>query len=110
VSRLSLRLRLMLIGTGGLLIGFGLGSVLLLAILATTLRHSADDQARTTASQIASLVEAGSLSQPVPVTGPSLVQVVDRDQRWHSEHGCDRRVDRDHEAACRVLVGRQDEV
>lgn len=81
MSRLTLRARLMIIGTGGLLIGFGLGGAILLAILATTLRHTADDQARATGAEIVSLIEVGQLGQPVPVAGPSLVQVVDAQQR-----------------------------
>src|SRR4051812_29619634 len=79
--RLSLRGRLMIIGVGGLAAGLALGSAILLAILATTLRHTADDQARATAQEIVSLIAADSLAQPVPVTGPSLVQVVDGRQR-----------------------------
>jgi signal transduction histidine kinase len=79
--RLTLRGRLMIIGTGGLAIGFALGGAVLLAILATTLRHTADDQARTIGSEVVSLVATGRLAQPVPVSGPSLVQVVDARQR-----------------------------
>jgi signal transduction histidine kinase len=79
--RLTLRSRLMVIGTGGLAVGFALGGAVLLAILATTLRHTADDQARATASEVVSLAATGRLAQPVPVTGPSLVQVVDAQQR-----------------------------
>jgi signal transduction histidine kinase len=71
----------MLIGSGGLGIGFALGSAVLLAILATTLRHTADDQARATAAEVVDLVNTGQLAQPVPVTGPSLVQIVDAQQR-----------------------------
>ncbi|WP_027347087.1 ATP-binding protein [Hamadaea tsunoensis] len=71
----------MIIGVGGLTVGFTLGTVALTAILAVTLGHSVDDQARTTARDVADLVDAGSLAQPVPVAGPSIVQVVDDRQR-----------------------------
>lgn len=82
--RLTLRGRLMIIGAGGLAAGFALGGAVLLAILATTLRHTADDQARTIGSEVVTLVATGRLAQPVPVTGPSLVQVVDPQQRVRS--------------------------
>ena len=82
--RLTLRGRLMIIGSGGLAAGFALGGAILLVILATTLRFTADDQARATAQEIVSLVAADRLPQPVPVTGPSLVQVIDSDQRVRS--------------------------
>jgi signal transduction histidine kinase len=71
----------MIIGAGGLAAGFALGSVMLLAILTTTLRHTADDQARSTAREVAMLIGAGALPEPVPVAGPSIVQVVDAQER-----------------------------
>ncbi|WP_203914587.1 sensor histidine kinase [Rhizocola hellebori] len=67
----------MLIGAGGLAVGFGVGGVLLLGILATTLQRSSDNDARQTARDVAELLDLGALSQPVPVAGPPMVQVVD---------------------------------
>ncbi len=75
--RLTLRGRLMLIGAGGLAAGFGVGGVLLLGILDTTLQRTSDNDARQTAHDVAELLNVGALSQPVPVAGPPMVQVVD---------------------------------
>ena len=71
----------MVIGVGGIAVGFGVGGVLLLGILATTLQRTSDNDARQTARDVAALLDIGALSQPVPVAGPPMVQVVDSSYR-----------------------------
>ncbi len=91
--RWSLRARLMLIGTGGLAVGFALGGVVLVASLRLTLEHTVDAEATGTARDVAALVDAGALPEPVPVAGGQLVQVVDAQGRVRSASiGADRLV------------------
>src|SRR5690348_5158280 len=82
--RLSLRTRLMLIGTGGLAVGFGLGGVLLVAAFGYAVQRAVDTEALGTARDVAALVDAGALSNPVPVASGQLVQVVDAQGRVRS--------------------------
>jgi signal transduction histidine kinase len=74
---LGLRWRLLLIGMAGLSTGLALGGWLLLAALAIVSDRSLDAGAGQTASDVAELIAAGQLPQPVPVAGVQLVQVVD---------------------------------
>jgi signal transduction histidine kinase len=77
----SLRARLMIIGVSGLCAGFLLGGLALVTALGVVLQRSADAQATRTAQDVAALVDAGALPEPVPVTGADLVQVVDGSDR-----------------------------
>lgn len=81
---LTLRVRLMLIGVTGLTVGFALGGVALVAALGYALQYTVDSEARQTGEDVAALVDAGALPQPVPVTGAHLVQVVDDQDRVRS--------------------------
>ncbi|GAA4992069.1 sensor histidine kinase [Actinopolymorpha pittospori] len=74
----SLRARLILIGSAGLAVGLGLGGLVLVQTLSFSLQRNLDMSARGTASDVAALVRAGRLSDPIPIGGASsLVQVVD---------------------------------
>jgi signal transduction histidine kinase len=75
--RRSLRARLLLIGVVGLCLGFLVGGLGLVAALGYVLQRSVDAEAIATAHQVADLVNAGALPQPVPVAGAEQVQVVD---------------------------------
>jgi signal transduction histidine kinase len=92
--RLSLRARLMLIGVIGLALGFTAGGVALVAALNVTLVRTADAEALTTADAIARLVNAGELSDPLPLAGDDVrVQVVDEQGRVRAASvGADRLV------------------
>ena len=91
--RLGLRGRLMVIGTGGLAVGFALGGVVLVAALGLALQHAVDNEELATARDVAALVDAGALPQPVPVAGGQVVQVVDAQGRVRSASiGADRLV------------------
>jgi signal transduction histidine kinase len=90
---MSLRWRLMVIGGAGLSIGLFAGGWLLLAALGLALDRSVDASASRTASDVAGLIDAGQLPQPVPVAGFQLVQVVDAQNRVRAgSPGVDRLV------------------
>jgi signal transduction histidine kinase len=75
--RRTLRERLLVIGISGLCAGLALGGVVLVAALSYVLQRSVDGELDRTASDVAALVDAGRLPQPVPVAGTAVVQVVD---------------------------------
>ena len=79
---LGLRARLTLAATAVVAVGLAAGAVLLVAVLHRTLLRTLDDSARQRARDVAALVDAGRLSDPVPVAaGTALVQVVDAGAR-----------------------------
>lgn len=80
-ARLSLRGRLMLIGVFGVAIALALGSVALYGVLSVLSYRTLDANARATASDVASLVQAARLPDLIPVTGSQVVQVVDARDR-----------------------------
>jgi signal transduction histidine kinase len=67
----------MIIGMTGLCLGFLASVVALTAILGFVLQRSVDAETIRTARDVAALVDAGSVSQPLPVVGSDRVQVVD---------------------------------
>ncbi len=89
--RCTLRSRLVLIGTAGLIVGLGVGGLLLVVVLQATLQHAVDDSARRTAGDVSTLIDAERLSDPVPVVGDPIVQVLDRQGRIRAASlGADR--------------------
>lgn len=90
-ARLSLRSRLMVIGVCGVataLLAFGL---LLYGAVARLGADATAGRARTSARDVAVLVEAGRLPDPVPVTGAIAVQVLDPAHRvLAASFGADR--------------------
>jgi signal transduction histidine kinase len=92
-DRLSLRSRLLLIGAGGLAVGFALGGIVLISALEYALQRGVDTDVRSTARGVADLVNVRALPQPVPVSGDQIVQVVDVQHRVRSASiGADRLV------------------
>jgi signal transduction histidine kinase len=92
-DRLSLRSRLLLIGAGGLAVGFAIGGIVLVAALEYALQRGVDSEALGTARGVADLVNVRALPQPVPVSGGQIVQVVDAQHRVRSASiGADRLV------------------
>jgi len=79
--RQSLRVRLIVIGVLGLSLGFLAGAVALMATLGFVLQRSVDAEATAVGHQVADLVGADALPQPLPVAGAELVQVVDAQGR-----------------------------
>jgi len=75
--RRGLRARVTMIAALGLIVAFILIDLLLFNALRVSLTRSVDDTARSGADQIASLLNAGHLPNPVPVTGDINIQVLD---------------------------------
>jgi signal transduction histidine kinase len=67
----------MLIGVLGLCLGLLVGGLALVAALGFVLQRSVDTETRRTAEDVAALVNAGALPEPVPVAGSDRVQVID---------------------------------
>jgi signal transduction histidine kinase len=89
--RLSLRSRLILIGTSGLAAGLLLGGMLLMAVLHYALVQSLDRGARQSATDTAALLDANHLSDPIPTGGTQFIQVVDaRGRVLKASIGADR--------------------
>jgi signal transduction histidine kinase len=76
-ARQSLRARLMTIGLLGLAVAQAVGSIALYVALSVASRHDLDRRAAATAQQVAALVTADRLPDPIPVTGTESVQVID---------------------------------
>jgi signal transduction histidine kinase len=79
--RLNLRARLLLIGILGVAAALAVGSVALYAVLNVVTFRTLDNTASATAGEVAALVDAGKLPDPIPVTGDQVVQVVDSSGR-----------------------------
>jgi signal transduction histidine kinase len=92
--RLGLRARLTLAATAVLAVGLTAGGLMLLAIVRSSLLSALDQGAMQSAREVVALVDAGRLSAPVPVGGPTkLVQVVDgRGRVRAASAGADRLV------------------
>jgi signal transduction histidine kinase len=75
--RLTLRSRLILIGTVGLAVGLLLGGLLLMAVLHYALEQSLDRGARQNVADTVALLDANHLSDPIPTAGTQFIQVVD---------------------------------
>ena len=80
-ERLSLRVRLLLIGLAGLAMALAVGSVALYTILTFVSYRMLDDSAEATGREVADLVDQQRLPDPIPVTGGQIVQVVDSRNR-----------------------------
>ncbi len=76
-QRVSLRARLMAIGLLGVAGALVIGGVALDAVLVTSLSRTVHSEVRASASEVAALVDAGRLPDPVPVAGAEIVQVID---------------------------------
>lgn len=81
LGRLSLRTRLILLGSAGLAIGLAFGGLVLVTVLRTTLERTLDSSATETARDVAALIDADRLPDPIPAGGTTVVQVVDADGR-----------------------------
>lgn len=81
LAGLGLRQRLMAVGLTGVVGALVVGGLLLYAAMTTSLNRGVTLQARTTAVAVASLVDEGRLSDPIPVSSALVVQVIDDRQR-----------------------------
>jgi len=80
-AALSLRTRLLILTVTGVAVGLALGGVALYAALALALNRALDDTALASARQVAALVDADRLPNPLPVSGAQVIQVVDAQGR-----------------------------
>ncbi len=89
--RLGLRARLLLVGVLGVATALAIGSVALYAVLTLVSFRTLDGSARATGREVATLVANDRLSDPIPVTGSQIVQVVDaRDRVLSASVNADR--------------------
>lgn len=79
LGRTSLRWRLILLGTAGLAVGLAAGGLVLVTVLQSTLERTVDSAATQTARDVAALITADRLPDPIPAGGTTVVQVVDTD-------------------------------
>jgi len=77
MATLGVRGRLTLVSSLLLAVALGLAGVLAVAVARSALLGSLDDAAMQRAQDVAGLLEADQLSEPVPVTGAAVVQVLD---------------------------------
>jgi signal transduction histidine kinase len=80
-QRLTIRWRLMMIGLVGLAVALLAAGTLLYAVLSATLTSTLGSEASAAAGEVATMVDQGRLSDPVPVSGALVVQVLDSSQR-----------------------------
>jgi signal transduction histidine kinase len=89
--RLSLRGRLILIGSTGLAVGLLLGGLLLVSVLHYVLDQALDSGARKTAADVVDLIDESGLPNPVPSAGTQFIQVInDQGQVLAASVGADR--------------------
>lgn len=78
---MSLRARLTLVATAVAAIGLGLAGIFIQILLERTLLSALEESARSHASDIATLVEADRLTNPLPSSGAAIAQVIDAENR-----------------------------
>ncbi|MFZ0159965.1 MAG: hypothetical protein WAL50_13115, partial [Kineosporiaceae bacterium] len=67
----------MTIGVAGVAFALFAGGLALYLVMTATLNRSVDDAARSTARQVAVMVDAARLPDPIPAAGAQVVQVLD---------------------------------
>jgi signal transduction histidine kinase len=93
LRRLSLRARLLIVSVVVLFVGLAGGGVVLIATMNFVLLRTANSEALDTATAVADLVDAGTVSDPLPAAPGVRVQVVDGHDRVRAvSAGADRLV------------------
>jgi signal transduction histidine kinase len=80
-ARAGLRTRLMALGLAGVAAALVIGGLLLYAAMGASLDRATVAEARSSARDVAALVDDGRLPEPVPVSGAQVVQVLDAQNR-----------------------------
>jgi signal transduction histidine kinase len=80
-ARLGLRPRLLVVSVVGVAVALLVGGLLLYAVMTAALNRAVEGEVRTTAREVASLVDTGRLPESLPVTGAQVVQVLDDQYR-----------------------------
>jgi signal transduction histidine kinase len=78
IRELSLRARLLLVSTMGMVLGLAAGGALLIVVLGYAQVRSVHSESMATARGVAALVDQNSLPNPIPVTPGVQVQVLDK--------------------------------
>ncbi|MET1006139.1 MAG: ATP-binding protein [Propionibacteriaceae bacterium] len=78
---LSLRARLMIIGVTGVVVALVVGGLVLYRVLVFVVDRTLDNEALASAEEVAVLVDANRVPDPLPVSGAQLIQVVDSQGR-----------------------------
>jgi signal transduction histidine kinase len=68
----------MLLGVTGVAVALAIGSTVLYAVLVVAIERTVDSSARATASDVVSMAEAGTLPDPLPVSGAQVVDAAGR--------------------------------
>jgi signal transduction histidine kinase len=91
--RATLRTRLVALAAAALVLALALSTVVLVAVLRVALERTVDAAARQTGRDVAALVDAGRLPDPIPAGGTTVVQVIDSGGRVRAASaGADRLV------------------
>ena len=80
-ARLSIRVRLLLVGLVGVALALAAGGVALYGTLTISLNRALDAEARSAADQVVALVDSSTVPSPLPVSGAQIVQIVDEQGR-----------------------------
>ncbi|MGI5237510.1 sensor histidine kinase [Dactylosporangium sp. CA-139066] len=80
-ASLSLRGRLVLLGTSGLIVGLTIAGVAMATAMTYSFRGALDRAADSTVTEISSLLAEGSLPEPLPAPSNQIVQILDAKQR-----------------------------
>ena len=80
-AHLGLRRRLLVVSVVGVAVALLVGGLLLYAVMTAALNRAVEGEARSTAREVAALVDAGRLPESLPVTGAQVVQVLDDQYR-----------------------------
>jgi signal transduction histidine kinase len=78
---MSLRARLMIIGLAGVGIALIMGGLAFFGALTYSVNRTMDNEALTSAQEVAAMVNESRLPSPIPVSGAQVIQVVDAQQR-----------------------------
>jgi signal transduction histidine kinase len=78
---MNLRTRLMIIGLAGVGLALIMGGLAFFGALTYSVNRTMDNEALTSAQEVAAMVNESRLPSPIPVSGAQLVQVVDAQQR-----------------------------
>ena len=78
---LSLRARLMIIGLVGVSTALIMGGLAFFGALAFSVNRTLDNEAVSSAEEVAAMVNENRLPNPIPISGAQVVQVVDAQQR-----------------------------
>ncbi len=81
LGRLGLRTRLMVIGLSGLTVALAVGGFVFYNALLFSITRTLDNEALSAAGQVAAMVDADQIPDPIPISGAQIVQIIDQQGR-----------------------------